>query len=77
MTKTKTKRLVFKQVNIFRFEMATIFNNYHRELIFGRLKPAFESSFGEKESFFYTLFYESSALCLIAKYSYKFGGIVS
>ena len=45
MTKTKTERLVFRQVNIFRFEIVcNIFNDYDRELIFSRLKPAFESS---------------------------------
>ena len=42
----KQRGWFFKQVNIFRFEMATIFNHYDRELTFSRLKPA--SSFGEK-----------------------------
>ena len=42
----KQRGWFFKQVNIFRFEMATIFNDYDRELTFSRLKPA--SSFGEK-----------------------------
>ena len=45
MTKTKTEGLVFKQLNIFRFEIVcNIFDDYDRELIFSRLKPAFESS---------------------------------